>query len=116
MKRYSLIVIGTILVAGLIMSNANAQAAQADAHVAAAKTVMSLKGSNGKLWQVFESVFKQQCLFPRPGVRPEAEPIGSNVLLESGEQRKLTSTPHDQWYVSSTKVFDNLYYIGTRTE
>jgi metallo-beta-lactamase class B len=116
MKRYSLSLIGTILVAGLITSNANAQAAQADAHVAAAKAAMSPKAPNARPWQAFESVFKQQCTPPRPGARPEAEPIGSNAPLEPAEQRKLTPTPHDQWYVPPTKVFDNLYYIGTRTE
>src|SRR5437773_8820403 len=116
MKRYLVIVIGTILVAGLIATEATAQTAQADAHVAAAKAATAPKVPNAKPWQVFESVFKQQCAPPRPGARPEAEPIGSNVPLDPGEQRKLTPTPHDQWYVPPTKVFDNLYYIGTKTE
>jgi metallo-beta-lactamase class B len=116
MKRYLVIVIGTILVVGLIASDARAQAAQADAHVAAAKAATLPKGAAAKPWQSFEGVFKQQCSPPRPGARPEAEPIGSNAPLEPGEQRKLTATPHDQWYVPPTKVFDNLYYIGTKTE
>src|SRR5439155_24340127 len=116
MKRYLVIVIGIILVAGLIATEATAQTAQADAHIAAAKAATSPKAPNAKPWQVFESVFKQQCTPPRPGARPEAEPIGSNVPLEPGEQRKLTPTPHDQWYIPPTKVFDNLYYIGTKTE
>jgi metallo-beta-lactamase class B len=116
MKRYLAPLFGTILLAGLAAANANAQAAQADAHVAAAKAALSPKDANAKPWQSFNSVFRQQCTPPKPGARPEDEPIGSNAPLEPGEQKKLTATPHDQWFYPPTKVFDNLYYIGTKTE
>src|SRR5438445_7752751 len=116
MKRYLARIFGVILLAGLTTATANAQAAQADAHVAAAKAALSPKAANAKPWQSFDSVFRQQCNAPKPGARSEDEPVGSNVPLEPGEQKKLTPTPHDQWYVAPTKVFDNLYYIGTRTE
>ena len=116
MKRYLTPLLGTILLAGLSAANANAQNAQGDAHVAAAKAAVSPK-TPGKPWQSFDSVFRQQCTPPRPGGRkPEDEPVGSNAPLEPGEQKKLTATPHDQWYYPPTKVFDNLYYIGTKTE
>ena len=116
MKRRRAVLFGTIVMAGLITTYANAQAVQADARVAAAKAAVSPKTANATPWHTFDSVFRQQCSPPRPGARPEAEPIGNNVPLEPGEQKKLTPTAHDQWYVPTTKVFDNLYYIGTSTE
>jgi metallo-beta-lactamase class B len=115
MKRYLALIFVTILLVGLVASHGNAQSAVADMHVAAAKAAMSPAGI-GKPWQTFNSMFRQQCTQPKPGVRPEDEPVGSNAPLEPGEQKKLTPTPHDQWYYPPTKVFDNLYYIGTKTE
>src|SRR5579862_5713499 len=105
MKRCLAPIFVTILLAGLNAANANAQATGADAHVAAAKAAMS-PAANAKPWQTFNSMFRQQCTAPKPGARPEDEPIGGNVPLDPGEQKKLTPTPHDQWYVSPTKVFD----------
>jgi metallo-beta-lactamase class B len=115
MKRYLAPTFVTILLAGLMAVNANAQAAVADTHVAAAKVAMS-PAANAKPWQTFNSMFRQQCTAPKPGARQEDEPVGSNVPLDPAEQKKLNPTPHEQWYVPPMKVFDNLYYIGTRTE
>src|SRR5260370_39776392 len=54
------------------------------------------------------------CAEPEPGARPQ--PVGKDVPLEAGEAAKLISTPREKWYAPPAKVFDNLYYIGTKTE
>src|ERR1051326_8136216 len=95
MKRYLAPILLTILLAALIAGNANAQDSVPDTHVAAARAAMS-PAAAAKPWQIFNSVFRQQCTQPKPGARPEDEPVGSNVPLDPGEQKKLTPTPHDQ--------------------
>jgi len=93
---------------------ARAQADAAQAHVAAAKAAVSPKAPNPQPWQVFNSAFNQMCAEPKPGARPQ--PVGKDVPLEPGEAAKLTPTPREKWYAPPAKVFDNLYYIGTKTE
>jgi metallo-beta-lactamase class B len=94
--------------------DAQAQAEAAQAHVAAAKAAVSPKTANAQPWNVFNSAFNQMCAAPRPGARPQ--PVGKDVPLEPGEAAKLIPTPHEKWYAPPAKVFDNLYYIGTKTE
>jgi metallo-beta-lactamase class B len=115
MKHYTARLFVSILLAGFIVASADAQSSAADTHVAAAKAAMS-PAADGKPWQTFNSMFRQQCTPPKPGARPEDDPIGSNAPLDPAEQKKLTPTPRDQWYYQPTRVFDNLYYIGTKTE
>lgn len=117
MKRYLAFVSCSFLLAGWIAIDANAQAAAAETHVAAARAAASPKAGNAQPWQLFDYLFDRECSAPRPGARGEqVEAVGKNVPLEPGEQRKLTATPRAQWYVKPAKVFDNLYYIGTKTE
>lgn len=113
MKRYWLSVLctGAALVWAI---DAHAQAEAAQAHVAAAKAAVSPKTANPQPWHVFNSAFSQMCAEPRPGSRPQ--PLGKDVPLEPGEAAKLISTPPEKWYAPPAKVFDNLYYIGTKTE
>ncbi len=93
---------------------ARAEADAAQAHVAAAKAAVSPRAPNPQPWQVFNSAFNQMCAEPKAGARPQ--PVGKDVPLEPGEAAKLTSTPREKWYAPPAKVFDNLYYIGTKTE
>src|ERR1700726_624355 len=111
MKCYSVPVLCSILMAGCITLEARGQAAAAEAHVAAAKAVLSPKTANPKPWQVFESLSRMVCSQPRPGARPPSVGPG-----EPDEKAKLVPTPRDKWYVPPVKVFDNLYFIGTQTE
>jgi metallo-beta-lactamase class B len=111
MKCYCVPVLCSILMAGCISLEARGQAAAAEAHVAAAKAVLSPKTANPKPWQVFESLSRMVCSQPRPGARPPAVGPG-----EPDEKAKLVPTPRDKWYVPPVKVFDNLYFIGTQTE
>lgn len=118
MKRYLAPVICSVLLAGWTAIEARAQAAAAEPHVAAAKAVASPKAANPQPWHVFDYLFNRECTPPRTGARgaAESERIGSDVPLEPGEYNKLVPKPIEEWYVRPTRVFDNLYYIGTKTE
>ena len=117
MTRYIAPILCSVLLSGCMAIEANGQAATGDVHMAAARAAVSPKGANPQPWQVFDYVFNRECTPPRAGLRgAQSEAVGSNVPLEPGEQAKLAPKPRDQWYVPPTRVFDNLYYIGTRTE
>jgi metallo-beta-lactamase class B len=83
----------------------------AEAHVAAARAAQAPKGGVAKPWRDFDALFRLICNQPRPGARtPQVGPG------ESDELAKTKPTPHDNWFVPPARVFDNLYYIGTKTE
>jgi metallo-beta-lactamase class B len=114
MKRYCVPLLLMVLLAAWPAVDARAQAQTAQAHVAAAKAAVSPTGANAPPWHAFDSAFNQMCAEPKPGARPPA--VGHDVPLEPGEAAKLTPTPREKWYAPPAKVFDNLYYIGTKTE
>jgi metallo-beta-lactamase class B len=104
----------TILASAALTNDAQAQAEGAQVHVAAAKAAVSPKTPNSQPWHVFNSAFNQMCAEPKPAARPQ--PVGKDVPLEPGEAAKLIPAPREKWYAPPAKVFDNLYYIGTKTE
>src|SRR5689334_5339530 len=104
----------TISASAALTIDAQAQTDAAQTHVAAAKAVVAPKGDSPQPWHVFNSAFNQMCAEPKPGARPPE--VGKDVPLEPGEAAKLIPTPRDKWYAPPAKVFDNLYYIGTKTE
>ncbi|PYU27614.1 MAG: hypothetical protein DMG32_06015 [Acidobacteria bacterium] len=104
----------TILASAALSSIAQAQAEAAQAHVAAARAAVSPKAANTQPWHDFNSAFNEMCAEPKPGARPQ--PVGKDIPSEPGEAAKLTPTPREKWYALPAKVFDNLYYIGTKTE
>ncbi len=117
MKRYMAFVLCGLVLTAWIAIDANAQAAAAEPHVAAAKAAVLPKTANPQSWQNYQYLFERECTPPRPGGRGEArEAVGKNVPLEPGEERKLHATPRTEWYVPPAKAFDNLYYIGTKSE
>ena len=109
MNRSWTYVLCAVLIAGATPVDARAQGAQA--RVAAAKAASMPKTPNPKPWQNFDSLFRLICTQPRADARPAF--VGKG---ESDEQAKLVPTPRDVWYVPPAKVFDNLYYIGTKNE
>ncbi len=86
-------------------------AATAEAHVAAAREAMSPKTPDPLHLHTFDAMFRLICTPPNPNARPPAVGPG-----EADEQAKLIPTPPEEWYVPPAKVFDNLYYIGTKNE
>ena len=113
-KRYGAAILLVSLLLGGFAVGAQAQADVAHEHVAAAKAAVSPKTASPQPWHVFNTAFNQMCAEPRQGARPQ--PVGKDVALEPGEAAKLTPTPREKWYAPPAKVFDNLYYIGTKTE
>jgi metallo-beta-lactamase class B len=110
MKRWASFFVIAVL-AALTPGRVATQAPAAQAHVAAAKAVISPKTPNPKPWQNFDSMFRLICTQPRAGAREPA--IGPG---ESDELAKTKPTPREEWYVPPARVFDNLYYIGTKSE
>jgi metallo-beta-lactamase class B len=116
MKRQSVtvsraLVIGAVVMAGSVTAHLGAQAEKAKAHLAAAKALVLPKTPNPKPWQNFDAMFRLICTQPRAGARIPAVGPGP-----SDEQAKMIPTPPEEWYVPPVKVFDNLYFIGTKTE
>ena len=111
MNRYWASGLCALLIAGVITLDARAQVQTAEAHVAAAKAASSPKTANPKPWQKFDALFRLICSQPRPNARPQKVGPG-----ESDELAKTVATPREQWYVPPAKVFDNLFYIGTKSE
>jgi metallo-beta-lactamase class B len=114
MKLYLATIFAVALAAAGAAAGARAQSS-ADAHVAAAKAAIAPKTANPQQpWHDFQRPFMQQCAKPREN--PQTEETGPNVPLEKGEAAKLVPTPFEKWYTPPIKIFDNLYYIGTKTE
>ena len=111
MKIYWAAVVCGVVLASCAAMNANGQASAADAHVAAAKDLVSPKTADAKPYESYDALFKLICTPPRKNAPAPAVGPG-----EPDEKQKLSPVAHDKWYVPPAKVFDNLYYIGTQTE
>ena len=91
-----------------VEANAQAPAASAQAHVAAAKAAAYKPG------QDFTWVFDQNCKEPAPRAaqpRPAAQPAAAAAA---------PATPRiparSEWFQEPSKVFDNLYYVGSQLQ
>jgi metallo-beta-lactamase class B len=98
MKRHLLFLLCGIAVASL---DANAQAAKAEAHVAAAKAIASEPG----LYDL-TSTFNLLCKERKTQSIEEALGKGANPRARRVPERA-------QWYVEPVKVFDNVFKVGT---
>lgn len=96
-----------LLFAGWAAIEANAQspAEMAEIHVAAAKAAAFRPGFD------FTNVFDVVCRDPRPGQAPTSATTAT-VMLPLRSDRNDRST----WFVEPSKVFDNLYFIGSIRE
>src|SRR5262245_2307298 len=83
--------------------DAHAQNSAAQAHVAAAKVAARTTAPNAKPYQNFANMVEQFC----------AEPKGPDVVRPDSERFK--PLPREQWYFPPYKIFDNLYFIGTKS-
>src|SRR5262245_2503880 len=86
-----------LLLTGWSVTDANAQAAKAQAHVAAARAAAYEPGHD------FTAIFGL-CAEPNPNP-PVAAPAAAAPATR-------TIPPRSQWYTEPQKVFDNLYYFG----
>ena len=98
MKRYLLpLLCGVFLLAGWIAVESNGQSPTAKAHLAAARAAAYEPG------QDFTPAFAAVCVAPQP--LPAAPPAAPSPRI---------NPPRSQWYAEPAKVFDNLYYVGTK--
>ena len=98
MARYlALLFSGVLLLAGWSATEANAQAARAQAHVAAARAAAYEPG------QDFTAIFSL-CAEPDPNP-PAAAPAPAAAATP-------TIPPRSQWYMEPQKVFDNVFHVG----
>jgi metallo-beta-lactamase class B len=91
----------SFLFAGWLALDANAQAAKAEAHVAAAKAIASEPG----LYDL-TSTFNLLCKERKPKPQQEGAATPANPRARRVPERA-------QWYVEPVKVFDNLFNVGT---
>jgi len=91
------------LLAGSMVPDAHAQAAAARTHVEAARAAVAPKVANPKApFHVFTELFDQAC----------AEPKLPDVMRD---QDRSAVVPRKEWFTWPANLFDNLYFIGTRT-
>ncbi len=103
MTRYLAIVCSVLLLVVCIAADANAQAAAAKAHVEAAKAAVAPKVADPKApFHVFQAMFDQMC----------AEPKLPDVLRV---QDRSAALPRKDWFAWPANIFDNLYFIGTKS-
>ncbi len=100
MKRLLVPAFCCLLLLAALTPKANAQAANAQAHVAVAKAAAYEPGQD--LTNLFE-----MCAEQGPGRAAAAPPAAA-----SAAPRRAAPLPRDQWYTEPVKVFDNLYYVG----
>jgi metallo-beta-lactamase class B len=93
----------TVVLVTLFALSAQAQVPAALAHVAAAKAAALPTTPNAKPYQNFTEMFEQFC----------APPKGPDVVRPDSDRFKPQA--RDQWYYPPYKIFDNLYFIGTKS-
>src|SRR5687768_8122524 len=102
MKRYLAPVICIVLLAAAAFTiDANAQTASAETHLAAARAAAYRPGFD------FTYVFDSMCEVPK---------AGEAVAQINAPQRPRTIPPRSEWYAEPAKVFDNLYFVGSKNE
>ena len=91
-----------LVLAGGVSHDANAQSAQAQAHVAVAKAAARPSVPNPKQpFHAFERTFEQMC---SPPTQPD----------QIREQKPRVQMAWAEWYRPPGRLFDNLYMIGTK--
>ncbi len=108
MKIYSAPISCIVLLFGAwiaIEANAQSSAENAEIHVAAARAAAYRPGFD------FTNVFDVTCSDPRPG-QASTSATTATVMLPARSDRSDRST----WFVEPSKVFDNLYFIGSIRE
>src|SRR5262245_7841148 len=105
MKRCGLFVFCCVLFVAFAFSiNAQAQPAEAQKHVAAAKALAYEPGHD------YTGSFETICVEPRPAA-PRGG--GGGGQRADGAQVGRRIPPREQWYTPPNKLFDNMYYVGS---
>jgi hypothetical protein len=105
MKRRVAFACGAALLSGSLASHLHAQAAAARTHVDAARAAIAPKGADPKKappFHVFQALFDQACQEPK---LPD--------VMRTNDRSAVV--PRKEWFAWPANIFDNLYFIGTRT-
>jgi metallo-beta-lactamase class B len=103
MRRYLLLFYAVLLMAAFLAPEAKAQAAAAKAHVEAARAAIAPKVPDPKAqYHVFKDLFDQMCAEPR---LPDQMQV----------QDRSAVVPRKEWFAWPNNIFDQLYFIGTKT-
>lgn len=103
MTGWRLPLCSVVLLAGPAAMDAHAQAVAAQAHVVAAQAAVSPGvATPSQQLHVFQDLFDQVC----------AEPRLPDVMLL---QDRSAVVPREEWFAWPLNIFDNLYFIGTKT-
>src|SRR5256885_8408855 len=101
--RYLLCIFCVSAFAFCLAAHVHAQAAAAEAHVAAAQAAVSPAVANpDQPFQVFQAFFKQWCAPPKQ--------LPDVVRQEN----RRVPTSREEWYQPPVRIFDQLYFIGTK--
>ena len=105
MKRRVAWACGAALLSGSLIGHLHAQAAAATAHVDAARAAVAPKGADPKKtppFHVFQALFDQAC----------QEPTLPDVMRTNDRSAVVA---RKDWFTWPANIFDNLYFIGTKT-
>ena len=94
---------GVVMIAGWMAPDARAQAAVAKTHVEAARAAVNPPKANPLApFHIFKRLFDQVC----------AEPTLPDQM---SVQDRSAVVPRKEWFAWPADIFDNLYFIGTKT-
>ena len=103
MRRYLLLFYAVLLMTASLAPEAKAQVAAAKAHVEAARAAIAPKVPNPKAqYHVFKDLFDQMCAEPQ---LPDKMQV----------QDRSAVVPRKEWFAWPNNIFDQLYFIGTKT-
>jgi metallo-beta-lactamase class B len=105
MKRCVASACGAALLSGSLIAHLHAQAATAKADVDAARAAVAPKDADPKKappFHVFQALFDQVCTPPK---LPDA----------MRTEDRSAVVPRKEWFAWPANIFDNLYFIGTKT-
>ena len=101
--RYLASLCGVALITGWAAVDTHAQAAAARAHVEAARAVVAPKVVNPKApFHSFQRLFSQVCAEPK---------LPDEMRVED----RSAVVPRKEWFAWPADIFDNLFFIGTKT-
>jgi metallo-beta-lactamase class B len=103
MTRFLLPLCGAVLAAGSLAGDAHAQPAAARGHLDAARAAVApAKANANRPYENFKALFDQACTEPK---LPDA--------MRTNDRSAVV--PRKEWFTWPVEVFDNLYFVGTKT-
>jgi glyoxylase-like metal-dependent hydrolase (beta-lactamase superfamily II) len=103
MRHYFILLYAVLLITASFAADVNAQAANARTHVEAARAAIAPKVANPKAqYHIFKGLFDQICAEPK---------LPDQMRVED----RSAVVPRKDWFAWPRNIFDQLYFIGTKT-